>query len=187
MGRQAFTNRKEWEYAARGLSSGRYQWGNHWKPNAANAAAFSAQRFTDVGSYPEGKTSTGVMDMIGNAWEWTASDLNPYPGSHFSSPVPKAVRVIRGGSWQESKQQATTTYRGFLEMRAPVPARYQTRVPHGIVDPAKQLGKILGVDAIVSGTISNMAPSIRVNARLSAPKPVRSLQLLRRRFSKTSR
>ena len=38
----------------------------------------------------------------------------------------------------------------------------------GVVDPAsaKQLGKILGVDAIVSGTISNMAQSIRVNARL---------------------
>lgn len=38
----------------------------------------------------------------------------------------------------------------------------------GVVDPtsAKQLGKILGVDAIVSGTVTNMAQSIRVNARL---------------------
>jgi len=38
----------------------------------------------------------------------------------------------------------------------------------GIVDPAsaKQLGKILGVDAIVSGTLTNLAQSIRVNARL---------------------
>jgi len=38
----------------------------------------------------------------------------------------------------------------------------------GMVDPssAKQLGKILGVDAIASGTITDLAQSLRVNARL---------------------
>jgi TolB-like protein len=38
----------------------------------------------------------------------------------------------------------------------------------GVVDPAaaKQLGKILGVEAIVSGTVTNLAQSVRVNARL---------------------
>jgi TolB-like protein len=38
----------------------------------------------------------------------------------------------------------------------------------GVVDSAsaKQLGKILGVDAIVSGTITNLAESLKVNARL---------------------
>jgi TolB-like protein len=38
----------------------------------------------------------------------------------------------------------------------------------GVVDPAsaKQLGKILGVDAIVSGTVTNLSQSLKVNARL---------------------
>ncbi len=38
----------------------------------------------------------------------------------------------------------------------------------GLIDPssAKQLGKILGVDAICSGTITELAQSLRVNARL---------------------
>jgi TolB-like protein len=38
----------------------------------------------------------------------------------------------------------------------------------GLVDPssAKQLGKLLGVDAIASGTITDLAQSLRVNARL---------------------
>lgn len=38
----------------------------------------------------------------------------------------------------------------------------------GMVDPtsAKELGKLLGVDAIASGTISDLAQSLRVNARL---------------------
>ncbi|MFQ6114797.1 MAG: FlgO family outer membrane protein [bacterium] len=38
----------------------------------------------------------------------------------------------------------------------------------GLVDPtsAKQLGKLLGVEAIASGTITDLAQSLRVNARL---------------------
>ncbi len=38
----------------------------------------------------------------------------------------------------------------------------------GIIDPAsaKQLGKLLGVDAIVSGTVTDLSQSLRVNARL---------------------
>ncbi len=38
----------------------------------------------------------------------------------------------------------------------------------GLIDPksAKELGKILGVDAIVSGTIADVGDSLRVNARL---------------------
>ena len=38
----------------------------------------------------------------------------------------------------------------------------------GLIDPksAKELGKILGVDAIASGTIADMGGSLRVNARL---------------------
>ena len=107
---------QEWEYAARGLNGGKYPWGNEWKPNAANAGDANARHLTDVGSYAGGKTATGVMDMIGNAWEWTASDVSVYPGGHVASSIPKAMKIIRGGSWQESKLQATTTYRGFLEM-----------------------------------------------------------------------
>jgi formylglycine-generating enzyme required for sulfatase activity len=106
----------EWEFAARGAGGNKYPWGNDWRVNAANAGESSSQRLTDVGSYPQGKTASGIMDLIGNAWEWTSSDVVAYPGGHFSEPVPKGVKVIRGGSWQENKQQATGTYRGFLQM-----------------------------------------------------------------------
>ncbi len=38
----------------------------------------------------------------------------------------------------------------------------------GVIDPssARQLGKILGVDAIVSGTITDLSKKLRINARL---------------------
>ena len=104
----------EWEFAARGVLSAIYPWGNVWRPNAANAGDSSAQRLMDVGSYPNGKSPAGVMDLIGNAWEWTSSDVVVYPGGSVSAPLPKDVKVVRGGSWREANNEATGTYRGYL-------------------------------------------------------------------------
>ena len=105
---------EEWEFAARGVLSARYPWGNEWRSNAANAGDSSAQRLMEVGSYPGGKTFTGVMDLIGNAVEWTSSDVRAYPGGSLSSTIPADVVVVRGGSWRTGTQEATSTYRGFL-------------------------------------------------------------------------
>jgi formylglycine-generating enzyme required for sulfatase activity len=105
---------EEWEFAARSVLGARYPWGNEWRSNAANAGDSSAQRLMDVGSFPNGKTSTGVMDLIGNAWEWTSSDAVVYPGGSLSSPIPQDVKVVRGGSWREANNEATGTYRGYL-------------------------------------------------------------------------
>jgi formylglycine-generating enzyme required for sulfatase activity len=51
------------------------------------------------------------MDMVGNAWEWTATKLVAYPGGQLPNAVPGDLRVIRGGSYTESKDEATTSYR----------------------------------------------------------------------------
>jgi formylglycine-generating enzyme required for sulfatase activity len=109
---------EEWEFAARGVLGALYPWGNEWRSKAANAGDSSAQRLMDAGSYPNGKTSTGVMDLIGNAWEWTSSDVVVYPGGNLSSPIPPDTKVIRGGSWREPNNEATGTYRGYLHKTA---------------------------------------------------------------------
>jgi formylglycine-generating enzyme required for sulfatase activity len=108
---------EEWEFAARGSDGRRYPWGNEWQPNVTNSGDSRANKLAEVGSYPNGKSPSGALDMIGNAWEWTASDLVEYPGGRLSSQPAKDVKVIRGGSWKEDKNQATTTYRGFLAVR----------------------------------------------------------------------
>ncbi|HKO98598.1 MAG TPA: SUMF1/EgtB/PvdO family nonheme iron enzyme [Pyrinomonadaceae bacterium] len=108
---------EEWEFAARGSSGGKYPWGKEWRAKAANAGDSSAGRLADVGSYPDGNSSDGVMDLIGNAWEWTSSDLAAYPGGQLSSISRKDLKVIRGGSWKEEKDEATVTYRGYLASR----------------------------------------------------------------------
>jgi iron(II)-dependent oxidoreductase len=114
--RKRLPTEEEWEFVARGATGAVYPWGNDWQVNFANAGTSSAHQLLDVGSYPNGKTAAGVMDLIGNAWEWTSSDVRVYPGGHLSSPAPRNVKIIRGGSWQETEKQATTTYRGFLRL-----------------------------------------------------------------------
>ncbi len=51
--------------------------------------------------------------MVGNAWEWTASDFKIYPNGKLpKNVVEKAnLKVIRGGTYDTGKDFATTTYR----------------------------------------------------------------------------
>ncbi|MDA0998918.1 MAG: SUMF1/EgtB/PvdO family nonheme iron enzyme [bacterium] len=93
----------EWEKAARGESGRLYPWGEVASASRANLG----KRFSGplpVGSFPEGRSVYGAMDMAGNAAEWVAD----YYGERYyeSSPEqnPKGppsgnARVIRGGYW----------------------------------------------------------------------------------------
>lgn len=103
---------EEWEVAARGTDGRRYPWGNDWKRDAANADAGSKGHFTDVGSYPSGKSPFGLFDMSGNAWEWTSSTLSPYPGGQLPQQfAPEEMRVIRSGYWGSPQNKVTATFR----------------------------------------------------------------------------
>ncbi|MDQ3742818.1 MAG: SUMF1/EgtB/PvdO family nonheme iron enzyme [Acidobacteriota bacterium] len=102
---------EEWEYAARGTDGRLYPWKGDWQAGLANADHASSG-VADVGTY-KGESPFGAFDMIGNAWEWTESELRPYPPKNrLPVKVPKDVRVIRGGSFDSDRNQATTTYRG---------------------------------------------------------------------------
>jgi hypothetical protein len=88
----------EWEYAARHINES-YPWGAESPQGRANCygcnpkgSAFSG-RTAPVGSYPSGRTQDGLFDIVGNVWEWMAT--NDRPEDHFES----GVRVLRGGSW----------------------------------------------------------------------------------------
>jgi serine/threonine-protein kinase len=65
----------------------------------------------EVGKY-KGASPFGVLDMVGNAWEWTASDFRAYPGGRLPANQPSGeLKVIRGGSYESTRAYATTTYR----------------------------------------------------------------------------
>ncbi len=68
----------EWERAARGDDNRRYAWGNE-EPDPKRHGCFGGKATTEpVGSYPEGKSAYGQLDLTGNVWEWVADDYDPF-------------------------------------------------------------------------------------------------------------
>jgi formylglycine-generating enzyme required for sulfatase activity len=96
----------EWEYAARGPESLVYPWGNEWETGLANCWERDCQdgyEYTaPVGSFPEGASWVGAVDLTGNVWEWVADRYGAYPSSRQVNPTGPASgdpRVLRGGSF----------------------------------------------------------------------------------------
>lgn len=102
-------NEEEWEYAARGADGRLYPWGNDWRAGLANADGASGG-LVDVGTY-KGASPFGAFDMAGNAWEWTASNMSPYPGGRLPITVSDDLKVIRGGTYLSNREQVKATYR----------------------------------------------------------------------------
>jgi len=100
----------EWEKAAAGASAG---------PGRAN---LGQRHFgpAPVGAYPDGASRYGVEQMLGDVWEWTASDFTAYPG-FVTFPYKEysevfygvEYKVLRGGSWATSPLVARTTFRNW--------------------------------------------------------------------------
>lgn len=105
---------EEWEYAARnGPQGSSYPWGNQWSDDRANVDTNSPK---SVGSYPLGASQVGIVDLIGNVWEWTSSKAVAYPGNNISKVSAKNL-VIRGGAYNEpgsGPEAITATRRSFV-------------------------------------------------------------------------
>jgi formylglycine-generating enzyme required for sulfatase activity len=109
----------EWEKAARGPDGRIWPWGNTWEDGRCNSQEAGKGRTTPVGSYPDGVSPYGVLDMAGNVWEWTATKwwkTYPYQVEDEWADVYLAGdirRTIRGGSWYFNHNHIRGAYRSF--------------------------------------------------------------------------
>ena len=114
----------EWEFAAAtepgaGSSKRRFPWGE--SPPTADRANLDwrAMGCRDVADLADGDSACSCRQMIGNVWEWTASDFLPYPGfvadpyKEYSAPWFGTHKVLRGGCWATRGRLLRNTWRNF--------------------------------------------------------------------------
>jgi len=83
----------EWQYAAQGTDGRAFPWGNLWD-GLAVPAPDRARDLTspdNVDAHPTGASPFGVMDMVGNVWQWT----DEYQDEHTRTAI------LRGGSYYQ--------------------------------------------------------------------------------------
>jgi formylglycine-generating enzyme required for sulfatase activity len=114
----------EWEKAARGTDGRIYPWGN--TPPNTGVLNFNNQigDTVPVGSYPDGASPFGALDMAGNVGEWTADWYSEdyyavSPAYNPLGPSSGTYRVLRGGSWYSSSRAVRVSFRlwNYPELR----------------------------------------------------------------------
>lgn len=128
----------EWEKAARhDPATGRarrYPWGDE-DPTPAHANLGQRHlRPAPIGSYPDGQSPLGVRQLIGDVWEWTASDFLPYPGfaafpyrEYSEVFFGDAHKVLRGGSFAVDPVVCRGTFRNWdLPVRRQIFSGFRT-------------------------------------------------------------
>ncbi len=85
----ALPTEAEWERAARGDRGAMFPWGDAWDPRRVNSEASGVGGTTPVTRYPTGASPYGVLDAVGNVFQWTSSTLAD------------GRRVLKGCSWDD--------------------------------------------------------------------------------------
>jgi len=83
----------EWQYAAQGGDRRLYPWGNAWNSDAVPVPdkARTMRGPDAVDAHPDGASPFGVMDLVGNVWQWTEE----FADEHTRGGI------LRGGSYYQ--------------------------------------------------------------------------------------
>jgi len=120
----------EYEIAARAGQGSTYPWGDQAPTDGVRANYSGNKKFpttSPVGSFPNGANPLGLVDMVGNVWQWTTSAP---PAGMTADP---SFKIIKGGSWLDGPNELrisnhravdpaeTASDRGFRLVRSEKP------------------------------------------------------------------
>src|SRR5258706_3294396 len=96
-----------------------YPWGEQAPVGKLANIDWQSGGIVEVGAHAAGDSAFGCQQMIGNVWEWTADDFQPYPGfsadpyKEYSQPWFGSNKVLRGGCWATSSLLIRNSWRNF--------------------------------------------------------------------------
>lgn len=114
----------EWEKAARhdpktGRSR-RFPWGDDEPTTELANLGQQHLQPAPIGSYPAGASPYGAHQLMGDVWEWTASDFTGYPGfvawpyrEYSEVFFGESLKVLRGGAWSVDPVACRGTFRNW--------------------------------------------------------------------------
>ena len=116
----------EWERAAKGTSHAAFPWGmaspSSSLANCAEADCYDGFDLTSPeGSFPDGMSPVGALDMAGNVIEWVEDDWHgsyavpglPDDGTAWVESQRATDRVRRGGSWDDGAAALRASFRYY--------------------------------------------------------------------------
>jgi gamma-glutamyl hercynylcysteine S-oxide synthase len=120
----------EWHRAAYGTPEGHerlFPWGE--KPPTSVYGNFDFHQWdpSPVDTHPAGASAFGVMDLIGNGWEWTSTPFGPFPGFRPFSFYPGYSAnffdgkhyVMKGGSARTAACMLRRSFRNWFQPHYP--------------------------------------------------------------------
>ena len=129
----------EWLWAAYGSPRGglrSHPWGED--PPTAHRGNFGLRHWspTPVGRFRQGASAWGVLDLVGNGWEWTATPFGPLPGftpyirtypGYSTDFFDGRHYVLRGASWATDERLVRRGFRNWFQPHYPyVFAKFRT-------------------------------------------------------------
>ena len=123
----------EWQYAAQGGDGRPYPWGKEPDPAALPKPEGGRELRppSDVDAYPKGASPWGVMDLVGNVWQWT----DEYVDEHTRAAVvrgggyyrPEWLRVVLSAEYAAGSAREISAHgpveRPFADARLPLRRR----------------------------------------------------------------
>ena len=106
----------EWQYAAQGNDNRLYPWGSNMELNRIPPADSSREMRapTNVNDYPRGASPFGIVDMVGNVWQWT----DEYIDAHTRNAILKGGGYYRAttSKWYFPRAYELNKYGKYLLM-----------------------------------------------------------------------
>ncbi|MBK8031893.1 MAG: SUMF1/EgtB/PvdO family nonheme iron enzyme [Chloroflexi bacterium] len=100
---------QQWQRAAQGDDKRIFPWGNNWDNDFCSNKLADAhpETTTKVTRYLHGASPYGVIDMVGNVWEWCLTNWE----SGQVDLRGAVARVLRGGCWFYDSEQLGVSFR----------------------------------------------------------------------------